>query len=130
MVLTARRAQIDNSTDEIQNLHGDSSCANRWNEGAEASKSRIIAPTKLTKAHFHFCLEVNIFLLRAMTTSTIGEEQVTGDDNERGMLSVFAFYHDTKRNFGIEGDLNSLKRSKILLSKISCRFFVCFPKLY
>ena len=92
MVLTARRAQIDNSTDEIQNLHGDSSCANRWNEGAEASKSRIIAPTKLTKAHFHFCLEVNIFLLRAMTTSTIGEEQVTGDDNDRGMLSVFASF--------------------------------------
>ena len=92
IVFTARRAHIDSSTDEIQNLHGDSSCANQWNEGAEASKSKIIAPVKLTKAHFHFWREVKIFLLRAMTTSTTGEEQETGDDNERGMLAFFVSF--------------------------------------
>ena len=46
----------------------------------------INAANKFTNAHLNFFSDTYIFFLRFITSSTIGEEDVAGEENEVGIL--------------------------------------------
>ena len=68
-------------------LHEDSGFI-RWKETECASKNIIIAATKLIMAHLSFFSETFICFLRFITSATIGDELVIGDENDEGIVNL------------------------------------------